>query len=1004
MSPLPIPRSNNARHACLTVRSGEKPKFVFNSISPVWLIAAFISMRLAITCCGDESAPPEYNQQVAPILAKYCVGCHNADDREGELSLASYAELVQGGGRGAILVPGRADASYMIRALAGEVEPAMPPEGHPRPEEADLLLLRTWIDAGAKGPDGVQAEFPEIAAPKITPSSRSRELLTSFTASPDGRRLAVGRYRHVDLIDPSTRKVLASTPALAGKINRIHFDNNGTVIVAASGIPGLNGEATICRADDGAIVSQVKGHRDAVYDARLSPDGKMLATCGYDRQIHLWDPATGRLVKTLSGHNAAVFEVSFSPDGSVLASASADGTIKVWNVVTGERLDTLGQPEGEQSAVAISPNSEWIVAGGADRQVRMWRLVARERPGINPLVISRRSHKSPIVELEFSPDGSRLVTASSGRELMLWDAATLTPIQDYDQQPELVTGIAFDPNGRGFHVARIDGSWQHFEINAESYAQDAEAPPLLGAKKLGATAASEATAASSATAPAPAHEPPRYEGTEAEPNDTPLTSNEITANALVHGVVGGSGDSAADVDLFRFPGRRGERLVVEIIASRQKSPLDSKLEVLDDHGNPIPRVLLQAVRESYFTFRGRNSTDLSDFRLHGWEDMELNDYLYANGEVVKLWMYPRGPDSGFLVYPGVSGERVTFFGSTAITHALNEPCYIVAPHSPGVSLIDNGLPQYTLYHENDDDGSRKLGTDSRVMFIVPRDGDYLARVSDVRGHGGDDHRYDLLIRAQRPDVHIRVEAPELTIGSGSGVEFAVVAEREDDFDGEIQVEVAGLPPGFHISSPLVIEAGQTTAYAAITADLDAPQPSAENGKGTRLIASAVVDGVKITKDEVSLGEIKLAESPKFLVQVKPSSEALARGNAKVGQDEHSLELWISPGETISATIQIDRRGFDGEISFGTEHSGRNLPHGVYVDNIGLNGITLLQGETRREFFITAARRVPETDRPFHLRAEIEGHPTSWPVMLHVRRPAAPASTVGGLPSVSHQAK
>ena len=86
----------------------------------------------------------------------------------------------------------------------------------------------------------------------------------------------------------------------------------------------------------------------------LSPDGKLLATCSYDRQINLWDVASGKLVRTFTGHNGAVFDLAFSPDGAILASASADDTVKIWNVQPGERLDTLGQPEGEQSAVAIS--------------------------------------------------------------------------------------------------------------------------------------------------------------------------------------------------------------------------------------------------------------------------------------------------------------------------------------------------------------------------------------------------------------------------------------------------------------------------------------------------------------------------------------------------------------------------------------------------------------------------------------------------------------------------
>jgi hypothetical protein len=368
--------------------------------------------------------------------------------------------------------------------------------------------------------------------------------------------------------------------------------------------------------------------------------------------------------------------------------------------------------------------------------------------------------------------------------------------------------------------------------------------------------------------------------------------------------------------------------------------------------------------------------------------MELNEYLYANGEVVKLWLYPRGPDSGFIVYPGFSGQRYTYFGTTAITHALNEPCYIVEPHAPGTELIPNGLPQYTLYYENDDDGWRKMGTDSRVVFTAPADGDYLVRVSDIRDMGGDEYKYELVVRAPRPDFAIKVEAPDLSIGRGSGKEITIVAERADDFEGEIHVAVTGLPLGFHISTPFSIQAGQTTGYATLTADPDAPPLTAENAKLAKLIASADVNGKVVVKEGVSLGEIKLAEKPKVLSHVNMRSTG-----------DKATELVIAPGETISAIVRVERNGFDGEITFGSEYAGRNMPHGVYIDNIGLNGMTLLAGENEREFFITAAKWVPETSRPFHLRAEVEGNQTSWPVMLHVRnRPSVAAKPANYLPA------
>jgi hypothetical protein len=353
-------------------------------------------------------------------------------------------------------------------------------------------------------------------------------------------------------------------------------------------------------------------------------------------------------------------------------------------------------------------------------------------------------------------------------------------------------------------------------------------------------------------------------------------------------------------------------------------------------------------------------------------------------------MYPRGPDSGFLVYPGVEGSRYAYFGTTSVTHAVNAPCYIVEPHAPGTMLIPNGLPEFTLYYENDDDGWRKLGTDSRLAFTAPADGEYLVRISDTRGLGGDDYRYELAVRAPRPDFEIKVKAENLSVNAGSGKEFSVVAERFDDFDAEIRVDVSGLPPGFHATNPLVIQAGQTIAYGTITADPDAPAPTGENAKLARLTASAIINGERVEKEGLALGELKLAERPKLLVHVFPSSSGQAPpAGADSGADARTTELVIAPGQTIAAIVRLERNGFDGEVSFGNEHSGRNLPHGVFVDNIGLNGLTLLAGETEREFFITAAKWVPETTRRFHLRTEVEGQQTSWPVVLHVQ--ASPGS-------------
>src|SRR5690348_8347280 len=99
--------------------------------------AAFpiFAFLLAAACAPVIAAepPPDFEREIAPILAKYCSGCHNETDREGDLSLETFASLQKGGEKGAVIIPGKADASLMIRAIQGDVEPKMPPEDNPRP-------------------------------------------------------------------------------------------------------------------------------------------------------------------------------------------------------------------------------------------------------------------------------------------------------------------------------------------------------------------------------------------------------------------------------------------------------------------------------------------------------------------------------------------------------------------------------------------------------------------------------------------------------------------------------------------------------------------------------------------------------------------------------------------------------------------------------------------------------------------------------------------------------
>ncbi len=904
---------------------------------------------------------PSYRNQAAPILQKYCVGCHNSVTTEGGLSLLSAKAITKGSTDGPIISTETPDSSRLLQVITSTGDDHMPPADEPQLSPDELNLLKAWVLAGAP----FDATNPaKLIVPEIRVSGPLRKSIISVAVAPGFARIAASSGRGLiqlhdqnDLVNP---KII---PVSAAKITDIRF--HGTdYLMTAGGVPGLSGTATLYDISQQTPVREFGGHDDLLYAACISSDGRLVATAGYDRKILIHDFESGQILKELNGHNGAVFDLTFSPDNTLLASASADATVKIWHVATGERFDTLSQPLAEQYAVLFSPDGQFIYAAGADNRLRKWKLVSTTAAAINPLVESRFAHEAAITSLAVSPDGSQLASAAEDLSWKVWDTSTMLQTVVKSGDETRVTSLAF-----------LDGN--RLVLGTSS-----------GELKLSPTTA-EVSSANSASSPTPSTHSVNNAAEvaviqEAEPNavDSPQS---ITIPAKIHGLIHSAESTATpatnsvsqeDQDSFSLNASAGERFLIEVNAQRDKSPLDSRVEILDEQGRPVLQKRLQAVRDSYFTFRGKDSDTSDDFRMFNWQEMELNEYLYADGEVVRLWLYPRGPDSGFKVYPGFD-QRFTYFGTTPSSHALQAPAFIVVPREPHEPLVENGLPVFPVYFENDDDPFREWKSDSRLFFQAPADGKYLVRISDARGFSGPDYRYELTVRPPREDFKVSIGGEKISVPKGTGQEISFRTHRIDGYNGPIEISVEGLPPGFSSSLPTTIETEQLRAFATLLAESSAVQPSEEDVRKIRFFGKATIDGQEVVHDLGGLSELKLLEKPKVTLTIHTPEQAAA------GDWQHIPELTVYAGETTRAFIKAQRNDFAGHIEFGHEYSGRNMPHGVFVDNIGLNGLMILEGQDQREFFITVAKWVPETSRMFHLSSNVDGI-TTTPVLLHIR--------------------
>ena len=151
--------------------------------------------------------------------------------------------------------------------------------------------------------------------------------------------------------------------------------------------------------------------------------------------------------------------------------------------------------------------------------------------------------------------------------------------------------------------------------------------------------------------------------------------------------------------------------------------------------------------------------------------------------------------------PG-AGNRYAYFDTTSLAHALGQTTYTVRELAPGEVPLPNGLPVFPILYQNDDDGLARLGKDSRLTFVAPVAGEYFVRIRDARGFGGDDYKYQLTLRQPQPDFQPSVTGAELKLPVQSGREWSVAAQRIDGLDGEISIELSGLPEGVIATNPL----------------------------------------------------------------------------------------------------------------------------------------------------------------------------------------------------------
>jgi WD40 repeat protein len=237
------------------------------------------------------------------------------------------------------------------------------------------------------------------------------------------------------------------------------FDASGTRVMSVSS----DGDGALWDATSGAETARfglTLGEMEAVTQAAFSADGRSVVAVLVDGSARVFDTTTGRVAATIRDAGPIV-SATFDPTGGrVVTTAMAQGTTDSTAVVvarlrdatTGAALGSAMSHGGWVSTVAFSPDGTRLLTASHDHTTQVWDA------GTGTPIGARMTHARPVVWAGFSPDGTRVLTASEDATAQLWDAHTGRPLASALRHEGPLVTAAFSTDGATVLTASSDGA------------------------------------------------------------------------------------------------------------------------------------------------------------------------------------------------------------------------------------------------------------------------------------------------------------------------------------------------------------------------------------------------------------------------------------------------------------------------------------------------------------------------------------------------------------------
>ncbi len=200
---------------------------------------------------------------------------------------------------------------------------------------------------------------------------------------------------------------------------------------------------------NGDVLRTFNGHKRIINCAAFSPDGSKILTASADTTARVWDER-GESTALLKGHSRNLNWCVFSPDGMLCLTASDDHTVKLWDL-KGNLIATPAKHRDKVNCAAFSPDGKLIITASTDATAKLCDLEGKE-------IWVFFSKGAEFKHACFTPDGTRILTSTS--VIKLWDLnGTLLEtfnLKDLNLHSLPVTSVEFSGDGSRILTASYD--------------------------------------------------------------------------------------------------------------------------------------------------------------------------------------------------------------------------------------------------------------------------------------------------------------------------------------------------------------------------------------------------------------------------------------------------------------------------------------------------------------------------------------------------------------------